>query len=100
MARMGMEVVVPRRSDIDWPALLGHLQSHELPAMVAMIDGALQMPGAVPTASWRDVRLRTSAGTITLARRPTGVAVVVFGNADESMLAAQRVIADALQEQP
>jgi hypothetical protein len=100
MARMGMEVVVSRQQDIDWPALLATLQANQLPALVAMIDGALQMPGAIPPSTWRDVRLRTPAGTITLVRKPAGIAVVVFSNADEASLTAQRVIADALRETP
>jgi hypothetical protein len=77
--------------------LLERLSSVGLPATVMMVDGALQMPGLVPEGDWRDVRLRTPAGTVTLARRPAGVAVVVFGNADEALRAAQRQVADAIR---
>jgi hypothetical protein len=92
---MGAEVIVqgeppPLRE------LLDRLASTGLPSTVMMVDGALQMPGAVPAGDWRDVRLRTPAGTVTLARRPKGVAVVVFGNADAALQAAQRQVADAL----
>jgi hypothetical protein len=92
---MGMEEVVAC-TDVDFPALLATLATRGLRGMVAMVDGALQMPGAIVAPSWRDVRLRFPAGTITLARRPGGVAVVVFGNADEALRAAQRQVAEAL----
>jgi len=92
---MGMEEVVAC-TDVDFGALLGALAARGLRGMVAMVDGALQMPGATVAASWRDVRLRFPAGTITLARRPGGVAVVVFGNADEALRAAQRQVLEAL----
>ncbi len=65
---------------------------------VIMIDGALTLPGAIPPEGWREVRLRTPAGTVTLGRGPGGVAVRVFGNASPLLLAAQRRIADALAE--
>jgi hypothetical protein len=36
---------------------------------------------------------------VTLTRRPDGVAVVVFGNADAPLQAAQRQIADLLMKE-
>jgi hypothetical protein len=96
---MGMEEVVAC-TDVDFGALLAALAARGLRGMVAMVDGVLQMPNATVAASWRDVRLRFPAGTITLARRPAGVAVVVFGNADESLRAAQRQVAEALAAAP
>jgi hypothetical protein len=63
---------------------------------IMMIDGALVMPTTSPPPTWREVRLRTPAGTVTLARRGTGVAVVVFGNADEALRGMQSRIAAAL----
>ena len=92
---MGMEEVVSC-NDVDFAALLAALAARGLRGMVAMVDGVLQMPGATVAPSWRDVRLRFPAGTITLARRPGGVAVVVFGNADETLRAAQRQVVEAL----
>ena len=93
---MGLEVVVPRVASVGLAALLDRLAGAGLPSGLAMVDNVLQGPGATPPAVWRDVRLRTPAGVVTLRRVASGVAVVVFGNADEALRAAQRTIAETL----
>ncbi|HZS33513.1 MAG TPA: hypothetical protein VFC42_09060 [Methylomirabilota bacterium] len=93
---MGLEVVVPRLGSVGLGTLIERLAAAGLPASVAMVDNVLQGPGATPPAAWRDVRLRTPAGVIALRRVQSGVAVVVFGNADERLQAAQRTIAETL----
>jgi hypothetical protein len=92
---MGMEQVVAC-DRVDFVALLAALAAHGANGMVAMVDGVLQMPGTKVPESWRDVRLRFPAGTLTLARRDGGVAVVVFGNADARLQELQRQISDEL----
>jgi hypothetical protein len=93
---MGLEVVVPRSGELQLSALLARLGAAGLPSTLAMVDHVLQGPGAGPPATWRDVRLRTPAGIVTLRRAPSGVAVIVFGNADDRLLAAQRTVAESL----
>jgi hypothetical protein len=93
---VGLEVVVPRITTVDMPALLHRLADAGLPSTLAMVDNVLQGPGATPPPSWRDVRLRTPAGMVTLRRVPSGVAIVVFGNADGPLRDAQRTIAETL----
>jgi hypothetical protein len=93
---VGLEVVVPRAAGLLLPALLERLGAAGLPCTIAMVDNVLQGPGATPPATWRDVRLRTPAGVVTLRRVSGGVAVVVFGNADDRLLAAQRTVAETL----
>lgn len=93
---MGLEVVVPRVASVEIPALLGRLADAGLPTAVVMVDNVLQGPGSTPPTSWRDVRLRTPAGMVTLRRVPNGIAVVVFGNADTPLRAVQRTIAETL----
>jgi hypothetical protein len=93
---MGLEVVVPRVSPVGLAMLLDRLAAAGLPSALAMVDNVLQGPGATPPAAWRDARLRTPAGVVTLRRVPSGVAVVVFGNADGPLQAAQRTIAETL----
>ena len=78
------------------PALLDRLAGAGLTSTVAMIDNVLQGPGATPPQTWRDVRLRTPAGMVALRRVPNGVAVLVFGNADDRLQAAQRTVAETL----
>jgi hypothetical protein len=93
---MGLEVIVPRVSSAELAKLLDRLAAAGLPSALAMVDNVLQGPGAAPPAAWREARLRTPAGVVTLRRVPNGVAVVVFGNADEPLRAAQRTIAETL----
>ncbi|HWC02896.1 MAG TPA: hypothetical protein VHF87_09000 [Methylomirabilota bacterium] len=93
---MGLEVVVPRAGSVGLGALLDGLAAAGLPTALAMVDNVLQGPGATPPAVWRDARLRTPAGVVTLRRVPNGVAVVVFGNADEPLRTAQRTVAETL----
>jgi hypothetical protein len=93
---MGLEVIVPRVSSVGLATLLDRLTAAGLPSALVMVDNVLQGPGASPPAVWRDARLRTPAGVVTLRRVPSGVAVVVFGNADEPLRAAQRTIAETL----
>jgi hypothetical protein len=54
-------------------------------------------PGAPISDGWRDVRLSTPAGMLTIKRRPEGAAIVTFGNASPELQAAQRTLADALE---
>jgi hypothetical protein len=93
---MGLEVVVPRVSSVGLATVLDALAAAGLPSALAMVDNVLQGPGAAPPAAWRDARLRTPAGVVTLRRVPSGVAVVVFGNADDALRAAQRTVAETL----
>jgi hypothetical protein len=93
---VGLEVVVPRVPSVGLLTILERLAASGLPSTLAMVDDVLQGPGATPPTAWRDVRLRTPAGMVTLRRVPSGVAVVVFANADEPLRAAQRTIAETL----
>jgi hypothetical protein len=91
---MGREVSVAGAITLE--ALLQKLERASMPAQIVMIDGALTMPGARAPHDWGDVRLRTPAGTLALKRDGERVAVVVFGNADEPLLAMQSQIAALL----
>jgi hypothetical protein len=93
---MGLDLVVAHAGPCPLAPLVATLTAGGLPCVVAMVDGVLQAPGREPPLDWRDVRLRTPAGTVTLRRVAEGIAVVVFGNADEALRAAQRTIAAAV----
>lgn len=92
---MGLERLAPH-PDRPLPEIAAALAAAGVTAMVVMIDNAFVAPGRPLPEVWRDARLKTPAGTVTLARRPDGIAVVVFGNADEPLRAAQDAILRAL----
>jgi len=94
---MGLEVLVRSPSEsISLRAALKRLAEGGFPTTILMVDGALVMPSAPPPEAWREVRVKTTAGTVTLSRRPGGVAVLVFGNADVALREAQERVAEAL----
>ena len=97
---MGLEIVIPRATACPLSVLLEKLAAAGLPTTLAMVDNVLQGPGAIPPALWRDVRLRTAAGLVTLRRTAAGVAVVVFRNAGAELQAAQRAVAEAVRDIP
>jgi hypothetical protein len=97
---VGLEIVVPRERPLPLGPVLEALGAAGVSAVVAMVDNALRPPGAPPPEDWRDVRLRTPAGMVTLRRPGTGIAVLCFGNADAALQAAQRAVADAVRAAP
>jgi hypothetical protein len=97
---VGLEIVVPRDRPLPLRPVLEALGAAGVPAVVAMADNALRAPTAPLPDEWRDVRLRTPAGMVTLRRQGGGIAVLVFGNADAALQAAQRAVADAVRAAP
>ncbi|MSP16509.1 MAG: hypothetical protein EXR73_07860 [Myxococcales bacterium] len=93
---MGLEVTVGEGTARSLAETLAALEQDGLSALVAMVDGQLCSFGAPPPAVWREARLRTPAGTVTLVRRGGVIAVVVFGNADAALVDAQGRVARAL----
>jgi hypothetical protein len=92
---MGLDIVVleEKRTLSEALSLLMQ-QGDEIEIM--MLDGALVNPDATLPFGWNDVRLQTSAGTVTVTRRDVGLAVVVFGNAGQALRDIQKKIAATL----
>jgi hypothetical protein len=95
---MGLTHSAAVRGAPDLRALLDGLQRAGLPSALLMIDNQLVPPGAPPPAAWRDVRLKTPAGTITLKLDGGRVDLIVFGNADGPLLDVRDRIALLLSE--
>jgi hypothetical protein len=83
-AIMGMEQTVLFATGVvpPWTIVRDLLANHGLPVQVRMIDGQLAFPEEVPPATWRELRLSTPPGMITLRREPDRIALVIWGNAD------------------
>ena len=93
---MGAEITIERATDRPAGDVIAELSAGGLPCKLAMIDGALVAPGATIPSGWREIRLRTTAGMVTLARRQeTSIGVITFGNADEALRAVASRISEA-----
>jgi hypothetical protein len=97
---MGMEHVVtfPGGAAPAWQDVAGLLARRGFPAETRMIDGELVFPGDPPPEGWRELRLGTPQGMVTLRREPGRVRVVTWGNADAAMLQAWNALAWACAE--
>ena len=84
---MGMEhkINIPRSTAIVWTELTAHCTARAFPLQLRMIDGELAFPDETPPHDWRELRVSTSGGMITLRRDNDSIAVVVWGNADVAM---------------
>ena len=93
---MGMEqkVVFPAQQLPTWPQLAGLLAERNFPLEMRMIDGVLAFPDEAPPDNWRELRVGTLHGMVTLRREPDGITLVTWGNADEKMRQAWNALAD------
>jgi hypothetical protein len=53
-----------------------------------MIDGLPAFPDESPANDWKEVRVGTAAGMVTIRRTPTSLTCVIWGNADAALNAA------------
>jgi hypothetical protein len=97
---MGVERVVtfPGGAVPAWEDVQGVLARRGYAVPVRMIDGELAFPDEKPSAGWRELRLGTPQGMVTLRREADGVHVVTWGNADAGMVQAWNALAWALAE--
>jgi hypothetical protein len=97
---MGVEqtVTLPAEAALPWTTVGSRLAGQGFPVQLRMIDGLPALPDEAPTADWRELRVGTAAGMVTLRRTPTGVGVVVWGNADPALLAAANSLLWAVAE--
>ncbi len=71
-----------------WVALKGFLDLHCYPIQLRMIDGELAFPNEVPPDAWRELRVATPAGMVTMRRDSDRIVLVTWGNAEPALLQA------------
>ncbi len=91
---MGQEMLV--QGPVDLGPALARLEGRGEPVQIIMVDGALCLPTSAPPPAFRELRLRTPDGMITVQRRGGDLALVVFGNASPALLAARERLARAM----
>jgi len=97
---MGIEQSISFASNSlpSWVALKGFLDQHGFPVQLRMIDGELAFPDEVPADTWRELRVGTPAGMVTMRRDSDRLVLVTWGNADPSLLQAWNVLVWAAAE--
>lgn len=81
-----------------WPAIKQRLADRGMDCQLRMIDGALSFPDETPPEDWRELRLGTPGGMVTLRREPDGMRLVIWGNAEPGLLSTRDAIAGAIVE--
>lgn len=84
---MGMDqkIAFPQEKLPTWPQFADACAKKNIPLQLRMIDGELAFPDETPHESWRELRISTPAGMITLRREAGGITFVIWGNADETL---------------
>jgi hypothetical protein len=92
---MGMERVVtfPGSKVPPWEAVREWLARRGFPVQMRMIDGQLAFPDEKPPDDWREIRVGTPQGMITLRRDGDRILVITWGNADAAMIQAWNALA-------
>jgi hypothetical protein len=76
-----------------WEAVSRLLAERGFPAQVRMIDGELAFPDEALPEGWRELRLSTPQGMVTLRCEADGLGVVTWGNADAALRQAWNALA-------
>src|SRR5687767_7133678 len=84
---MGVEltVQVPPAQAVGWEGVMQRLAARGLSLQMRMIDGLPAFPDEQPPDDWRELRVGTTAGMVTIRRIPAGVGLAVWGNADAAL---------------
>lgn len=79
-----------------WSVISAHLCANGEPPTLRMIDNLPAFPDEVPPENWRELRLSTLAGMVTIRRAGTdSLQCVVWGNADSALLVSLDKIVSA-----
>lgn len=96
---MGVEQSVTFASGVpDWTAVKAVLQRVNYGMQMRMIDGQLAFPDEEPAADWRELRLGTAGGMVTVRREPGRAIFVIWGNADAALLRGRNALIWAFAE--
>jgi hypothetical protein len=87
---MGLDRTIrfPTGDTPSWDAIRDQIRRVGEDPPLRMIDGLPAFPDEIPEPGWRELRIGTSAGMITLRRAAGSLTCVVWGNADAALTAA------------
>src|SRR6516164_8605448 len=84
---MGMEQIVSfaGKAIPAYIAVRDFLAQRGFSLQMGMIDGQLAFPDELPHENWRELRLRTPQGMVTVRRTAEKLTFVTWGNADATL---------------
>jgi hypothetical protein len=96
---MGMDRIITFSGpEPTWPAVRDRIVAASQTVQMRMIDNLPAFPDEEPEDGWRELRVSLGGGMLTLRREPGRMRVVVWGNADESLVRDQEALANACAE--
>ena len=91
---MGMERAVNYRTTPPaWTAARDLLAAHGYLLQMRMIDGQLAFPDEQPPDAWRELRVSTPQGMVTIRREANRLVFVTWGNAEAGLRQAWNALA-------
>ena len=86
---MGLDRTIrfPTHETPPWEGIRAALSRFDEDFPLRMIDGLPAFPDETPDPAWKELRVGTSGGMVTLRRGAGTVTCVVWGNADPGLLA-------------
>jgi hypothetical protein len=81
-----------------WDTVRVRLAAAGVPVTMRMIDNLPAFPDEVPEPGWRELRLATGHGMVTLRQAAGRLSVVVWGNADGDLLRERDAIASVIAD--
>jgi hypothetical protein len=97
---MGMEQTVSfvGQTIPPYTAVRDFLARHDFPLQMGTIDGQLAFPDELPEESWRELRVRTPHGMVTVRRDGERLLFVIWSNADAALVQAWNALVWAFAE--
>jgi hypothetical protein len=71
-----------------WDAIRHQLSRLGVIPSLRLIDGLPAFPNETPASDWKELRIATEAGMVTIRRGPCSLNCVIWGNADAALEAA------------
>jgi hypothetical protein len=97
---MGMDysITFAGRTIPSYEAVRARLAAHGFPIEMRMMDGELAFPDELPAEGWRELRIGTPGGMVTVRREGERVSVITWGNAEGAMRQAWQAVTWAFAE--
>jgi hypothetical protein len=84
---MGLDQTIrfPTHEAPSWEAIRIELTRVGQSVALRMIDGLPAFPDEIPATDWKEIRLGTSAGMVTVRRGMGSLSCVIWGNSDDAL---------------